>query len=207
VPVALAAGLVAVAIAVGVVLSQGAPTVAGSNSIPAYSPILFPKNHSGGCQPSGTIPQGTSAVRVSVSQSIGPAVTLEVLSGSHVVTHGQREAGWGIDETVTVPVARVPRTVPNALVCLAFGKNVEPIQINGAVVRANAAGGEAGTSVRFRVEYLQSGHASWWSRVSSVARRMGLGHSPSGTWIVFLLIALTLGIVVLASRLVLRDVR
>jgi hypothetical protein len=199
--------LAAVAIAVAIVLTQAPPTVAGSNSVPAYSPIFFPKNQSGGCQPSGTIPAGTSAIRVSVSQTVGPAVALAVLSGSQVVTHGQREAGWGIDETVTVPVHRVPRTVHNARVCLAFGPSVEPLQINGALVRTVAANGEVGTAVRFRTEYLRPGRTSWWSQVSSVARRVGLGHSPSGTWIVFLLIALTLTMVTLASRLVLRDMR
>jgi hypothetical protein len=198
--------LVAVATALGVVLSQSPPTVAGSNSVPKYSPILFPKNRSSGCQPSGTVPQGTSAIRVTASQTIGPAVTLKVLSGSRVVTHGRRDAGWGIDETVTVPVERVPRTVPNALVCLAFGPGFEPVQSNGVLLGAEGANGEPGTAVRFRAEYLKPGRTSWWSRVSPVARRMGWGHSPSGTWIVFLLIALTLTMITLASRLVLRDI-
>jgi hypothetical protein len=36
---------------------------------------------------------------------------------------------------------------------------------------------------------------------------MGFGHAPSGTWIVFLLLALTIAIVALASRLLLRELR
>jgi Predicted membrane protein (DUF2142) len=39
---------------------------------------------------------------------------------------------------------------------------------------------------------------------SSVARRMGLGHAPGGTWIVFLLMALMITVATLASRLILR---
>ena len=54
--------------------------------------------------------------------------------------------------------------------------------------------GSAGRTVNFRVEYLRAGHGSWWSRASSVARHMGLGHAASGTWIVFLLIALMITI-------------
>src|SRR5262249_13894834 len=59
---------------------------------------------------------------------------------------------------------------------------------------------------RFRIEYLRPAHGSWWARASSVAHRMGLGHAPSGTWIVFGEIALMIAITVLASRLVLRCV-
>src|SRR6202043_813748 len=60
-----------------------------------------------------------------------------------------------------------------------------------------------GRAPMFRVEYLRPGHSSWWSLASSVARRMGLGHAAAGTWIVFLLIALMITVVTLASRLIL----
>jgi hypothetical protein len=36
---------------------------------------------------------------------------------------------------------------------------------------------------------------------------MGFGHAPSGTWIVFLLIALAITTTALASRLLLRELR
>jgi hypothetical protein len=36
---------------------------------------------------------------------------------------------------------------------------------------------------------------------------MGLGHAASGTWIVFLVLALMLAVVILASRLALRELR
>jgi hypothetical protein len=36
---------------------------------------------------------------------------------------------------------------------------------------------------------------------------MGLGRAASGTWIVFLALALMLAVVILASRLVLRELR
>jgi hypothetical protein len=134
-------------------------------------------------------------------------VTLKVLSGPLVISSGQRDAGWGVDETVTVPVTRVPRTIPNADICIAFGGAIEPVQINGARVPTATAGGRTGEAVRLRVEYLRPGHASWWSLASSVARRMGLGHAPGGTWVVFFVIALMITVATLASRLVLRELR
>ena len=208
VKIALAAGLALMATAIGVVLSRSPLTVAGTNSVAAPAgqpPILFALAGSSGCQPSGTIPQGTSAIRISTGQNTGSRVTLEAVSGSSVVTQGERSAGWGINETVTVPVKRVSRPVPNAEVCIEFGKALEPIRINGSRVRISTAGGAAGTRARFRVEYLRPGEKSWWSRARGVARRMGLSHAPSGTWIVFLLIALTVAIATLASWLVLRE--
>jgi hypothetical protein len=101
----------------------------------------------------------------------------------------------------------VPRTIPNTRICIAFGPAVEPIEINGAQVQTTTASGSTGRAVRFRVEYLRVGHSSWLSLASSVAHRMGLGHAPSGTWIVFLLIALMITVAALASRLILRELR
>jgi Predicted membrane protein (DUF2142) len=203
--VALIVGLAALAIAIGVVLSRSPLTVAGTNSIPDGSPIASVAGGTSACQTSGTIPQGTSAIRISVSQNSGPKVTLEALSGPFIVARGERPSGWGIDETVTVPVERVTRTIPNAKICVAFGRAVESVRINGALVRTASAGGAPATALRFRVEYLRPGDSSWWTLASGIARRMGFGHAPSGTWIVFLLLALTIAIVALASWLILRE--
>jgi hypothetical protein len=100
----------------------------------------------------------------------------------------------------------VARTIPNATICATFGPAVESVEVNGSVVRTTNASGESESSVKFRFEYLRP-HQSWWSLVSETARRMGFGHAPSGTWIVFLLLALTLAIVTLMSRLLLRELR
>jgi hypothetical protein len=132
-------------------------------------------------------------------------VTVKALSGPLVITRGERDAGWGLDETVTVPVRRVPRTIPNAAICIAFGPAIEPIEINGTQVQRTTASGRTGNVVMLRDEYLRPGHRSWWSLAPSVARRMGLGHAAGGTWIVFLVIALMITVAVLASRLILRE--
>jgi hypothetical protein len=196
-----------VAIAIGLVLTRSPVTVAGNNAVSAEHGVAAAKGGSTGCQEAGTVPAGTSGIRVSGSVNVGPSVTARVLSGGRVITQGTRAAGWGIDESVTIPVKRVPRTITNARLCLTFGKALEPVEINGEIVPTTLAGGRTGRLVRFRIEYLHPGHSSWWSLASTIAHRMGFGHAPSGTWIVFLLIALTLTVSALASRLLLRDVR
>jgi hypothetical protein len=205
--VTLIVGLALVAIAIAVVLSRSPLVVAGTNSIHASSTAEVLSGGSSACQPSGTIPEGTSAIRISASQNIGPKVTLEALSGPSIVDRGERPAGWGVDETVTVPVKRVAHAIPNARICVAFGPVVEAVQINGVVLHTASVSGASATDVRFAIEYLRPGSSSWWSLASTVARRMGFGHAPSGTWTVFLLLALTITIVAFASRLLLRELR
>jgi hypothetical protein len=187
------------------VLFQAPLTVAGTNSVFANPGVSGVKGPGSGCQVGGTIPRGTTAVRISVTSNTGPSVTLKALSGSQVITHGKRGAGWGIAETVTVPVQRVARTTSSNQTCIAFGPTVENLTINGALGPTTTVGGETSRAVTMRIEYLRPGPSSWWSLVSSVAHRMGLGHAPSGTWIVFLLLALMISAAVLAARLVLRE--
>ncbi len=58
-------------------------------------------------------------------------------------------------------------------------------------------------SAYLRIEYLRPGPGSWWSLASAVARRMGLGRAPSGTWVALLPLALMSVAVALAAWLVL----
>jgi hypothetical protein len=130
-------------------------------------------------------------------------VKLTARSGLQIIASGERAAGWGIAESLTVPVNRVSELSPNTEICLKLGPAVEPVAVNGALART-IAGGEAPS---FRVEYLQPGSKSWWSLASGVAHRMGLGHAPSGTWIVFLLIAFMVAVAALAVQLIIRELR
>jgi hypothetical protein len=205
--IALAVGLALIAIAIGVVLSRAPLAVIGSNGIPLEKGVAYAKGGSTGCQQVGTVPAGTTAIRISAGVNTGPSVTAKVYSATQLVTHGKRPSGWGINESVTVPVKRVTRTIPNAKICLTFGPSPEEIEINGSQVRTKTASGRTAVAVRLRFEYMRPAHQSWWSLISPLARRLGFGHAPSGTWIVYLLLALTVAIVVLASRLVLRELR
>lgn len=204
--IALVVGLALTALTIGVVLSGSPPTVAATNSVPAASALRFVQGGYTRCQEGETLPRDSSAIRLSLSANIGPRVTVSVLSGSSVVTHGQRGAGWGVQETVTVPVTPVPRAIPNARICVAIGPTVEPLEVRGSLVPTFVAGGGPRNVGKVRIEYLRAGHTSWWSLVPSVARHMGLGREPSGTWIVFALLALMITITILASRLVLKEV-
>src|SRR5262249_44441901 len=149
--VALAVGFVLILVAVAVVLSQSPLTVAGTNSVVANPRVLIAAGGSTLCAPSGTVPAGTTAIRLSLRGNAGPNVKLTARSGLQPIASGERAAGWGIAESLTVPVNRVSEVSPNAEICLNFGQAVEPVAINGALART-IAGGEAPS---FRVEYLQ----------------------------------------------------
>jgi hypothetical protein len=198
----LALGLTLLAVALGVVLSHAPQTVAGTNGVQANLAVTYVSSAQIDCQSDGTLPQGTDALRVSLSANIGPRVGVRVLSGSTLVTEGEHAAGWGVDETVTVPVKRVAQTVASVVVCTTIGPVVEPLQINGTRVQ-----GPKGVGFDLRVEYLRPGPRSWLSLVASTARDMGLDHAPNGSWVAYLLIAVMLAVVIISSRLLLRELR
>jgi hypothetical protein len=204
--VALCVGLTLLAGALALVLSGSPLIVIGSNAIPAHPKVAYVKGGFHTCQAAGTLPRGTTAIRLSASANTGPRIKLQVRSRARLITSGERDAGWGVDETVTVPVKRVPRSVASASICISFGQVIEPIQINGALMHA-AAAGKRGSVVLLRFEYLRRGHATWWSLASTVARHMGYGHGPSGTWVVFVVLALMIALIALATRLALRELR
>lgn len=194
-------GLAVMAVAVGIVLSRPPLTVAGTNGVPARLAVSFIRTAERTCQAGGTVPQGTRAIRVSLSANTGPKVGIKVYSGTTLVTEGEHEAGWGIDETVTVPVRRVPRTISEARICTSVGVPVEPLQINGSTVRTSSGA----IAAVLRLEYLRPGRRSWLSLAGSVARTMGLDHAPAGTWGAYLVVFVMLVIAFLASRLALRE--
>jgi hypothetical protein len=199
---ALAAGLAVIVVALALTLSQSPPVVAGTNGIPANLAVTFIHGAQTGCQSGGRLPEGTTAIRVSLSANIGPKVTVKVLAGQTLITHGERDAGWGVDETVTVPVKRVDRTVFDSRVCVSTGASIEPIQVNG--VRLRSAGGE---TLLLRFEYLRPATRSWLSLIPSVAHRFGTGHAPKGAWVAYLVAAIMLAVAALASRVALRELR
>lgn len=169
--------------------------------MPANLAVTFIHGGAVGCEGAGTIPAGTQAIRVSLSANTGPSVGLKVFSGSTVVASGESGAGWGIDETVTVPVKRVPRAIAGARICTTVGPTVEPLQVNGLLVRTRAGA----RAVLLRMEYLRPGPRSWLSLAPSAARQMGLDRAPGGTWVAYLALAVMLIVAALATRLVIRE--
>ena len=205
--VALLAGLALTAIALAVTLSGAPSVVAATNGVPLEARLAKTAGSVEICQPDETLPRETSAIRLALEAAIGPQVRLDVYSGAHLITAGTRSSGWTAG-SVTIPVGPLPYTTANATLCFTIGRSRVPVTAFGAPApRAIAARySEAQVlSGRVRSEYLRAGRASWWSQALSVARRMGLGRSLSGTWIALLVLVLVLGLSLLAAWLVVRE--
>jgi hypothetical protein len=205
----LATGLTLIAIAVALVLSGSPVRVVAKNSVAAQAGsvaaqtgIASADGHAHACQADEVLPSSTSALRLSFEAAVGPSVTVTALSGTRVLTRGTRASGW-TGAQVTVPVVRVPRTTSHVTVCFGLGQSREVVHIFGRPSRTAAVASSGADQIRgrFGVEYLAAGRHSWWSLVPSVARRIGLGRAPGGTWIVLVLAALMAAVAILASGL------
>lgn len=207
VKIALTVALALLAVSIGAVLSHSPLVVAGANGVeaPLYRDGVVSSDASS-CQQAGILPQGTSAIRLSMGANADPKITVKVFAGSRLLTQGQRPAGGGLNASATVPVGRVKSTVRNARVCMRIGAG-ESVGIRGIAAQPSASGTYRLQDVALRMEYLRPGPKSWWSLTSSIAHDFGLGRGFGGTWIVFLVLALMLAVVVLASRLTLRELR
>jgi hypothetical protein len=208
VKIALAAGLTLIAVAIGVTLSRAPLGVAGMNLV-LNEKLTSTNRASSACQSNEVLPRGTSAIRIALSAFIGPRVTVKALSGKRVITHGARGSGW-TGGVVTIPVRSVHAAISHIRICFAIAlAGDETVTAYGEPATPTlAARSREGRPLpgRVRIEYLRP-RRSWWSIAASVARRMGLGHAWSGTWIVFLAIALLTAVAALTSRLILRELR
>jgi hypothetical protein len=206
--IALGVSLSLVAIAIGVVLSHSPLTVAGANAVqaPLYRNGTVVPNASR-CQSAGTVPQGTTAVRISVGANVDPRITAKIFAGSRLLTQGERGAGGGVNASATVPVQRVPSTTHDAVLCMTLGPDPEAVGVRGIPRQPATNGTYRLQDVELRTEYLRPSRRSWWSRISSIAHRFGLGRAAGGSWVGFLVLALTLTLVVLTCRLTLKEPR
>jgi hypothetical protein len=171
------------------------------------------------CQANEVLPRGVSAIRLAMSVFYGWNVRVVAYSGSRALTEGRRGADWTSD-SVTVPVSPVDHTISHVTLCFALGPTSEPMLIVGGTTPARdaavvspegtltakvTAGGGRPLAGRVRVEYLAAGRGSWWSRLLSVARHVGLGRVVGGTWIALLIAALMVAVGALAVRVTLRE--
>jgi Predicted membrane protein (DUF2142) len=201
VTVALAAGLTLIALAVVVTLSRPPPELAGTNSIAPSRFVAETRGEDTLCQRGETVPSGTSAIRFWVNTNISPSVQVVVLSGSQVASEGRQQPGRLTGE-IAVPVRPLRRTISGARVCFRFGATAERVLLVGDST-PHPRRGE--TPAKVRVEYLRAGHRSWWSLALSVARRIGLGRAPSGSWVALIPIVLMTGACLLTIGLLLRQ--
>jgi hypothetical protein len=160
------------------------------------------------CQPNEVLPAGVSAIRIAVGSYYGARVRVRVRSGSRVLAEGRRLPDW-TGTSVTVPIVALQHTASHVTLCFYVGPNSELIFFQGSPASAresavlNASeplGGRVG------VEYLAPGRGSWWSRILPVARRLGIGHALTGTWVALLVAALVAALGVLAVRLTWRAI-
>jgi hypothetical protein len=199
---ALLAGLALTAVAVGLTLSRSPPRVARTNGVVPAEGLATISKDATICQAGEALPRQTTTVRASIFALIGPRVTLEVLSGTQILTEGARGSGWTAG-VLAIPVRPVSHTASNVKVCMTLGTGARGVAIGGQRTGRTTAATVQGkpSAGRMRIEYLQAGSSSWWSQVLSIARRMGLGHAAPGTWIAPLLIAAMIAAAAIASWL------
>jgi hypothetical protein len=213
VKVTLATGI-ALMLVVGAVTLTGSPPQVIRVGVPNNTRLTFTTGDIAVCQANEVLPRGASAIRLSLVAGYGLNLRLMAYRGSQVLTQGKRGADW-TSNTVTVPVKPVDRTVAGVRLCFALGPNSEPVYVAGTATPAREAAlvvsglalptASAGSrlSGRVGVEYLASARGSWWSRILSVARHIGIGHVMSGTWVALLLAALMAAVGVLAVQITL----
>jgi hypothetical protein len=202
----LAGGLALLLAAIALTLTGSPSRVVSTNSVTLRGQVAVLHAPATVCQPEAALPRDISAVRMTLESVVGPHVLVVASSGGRVLASGTRGSGWtGAD--VTVPVRYTAATPSNMKLCVTLGQGREQILMLGNTSSVASAATSNGTRLigRLRVEYLAAGQHSWWSQALPVARRLGLGRAPGGTWVVGVILALMAAVAVLASWLVLRE--
>lgn len=202
----LGVGIVLVAVAVALTLTRAPPRVLRVAAQP-LEVLTFTTGDGETCQTGEVLPAGASAIRVSLGAYYGTRVGVKAYAGGRVLTEGTRGPDW-TSGSVTVPIRSLSYTASDVKLCIAIGPNSEPIYLLGTPTpKRYAAFVPGGSSVggRVGVEYLAAGNGSWWSRILSVARHMGIGHALGGTWVVLLIAALVGSVGALAMWLAVRE--
>jgi hypothetical protein len=193
---ALAAGLVAIAVAVALVLADSKPRQAGSNYVHEAGPVVELKGSGSRCEEHQVIPADTGALRLLVGtyHRPMPEVRVSVRSGGGAIASGTLPAG-GREGHVRIPVDRVGRLVDDAEVCVA---------IRAADRRRQTVLYGSGDQLRF--EWLRPESESWFELVPTLAHRFGLAKPfLSGAWVLALAGLLLAAAWALALRLVVRE--
>lgn len=203
----LAAGLGLIFVVVIVVLAHSPLTVAGTNPVAREQYIELTGGNLSTCQAAGTIPQGTSAVRVGIEGfSVAPAVKIRIRTPAGTTVEGRQSAGLGADPNVTVPVRRFAHKVDGARTCTTVTPLAEPIRFYGQP-RHSAQEGNHLQDALLHMEYMRTGSKTWWSLLPSIARHMGFGHAPGGASSVIFAVLLLIALVAVTSHLLLRELR
>ena len=217
VKVTLAVGVALLLAVAALTLTRAPPRVVGVSSATNASTRL-PLGRALGdatvCQGNESLPAAVSAIRVTLGAEYGSSVHVTASQGSRILTQGTRGPEW-TSGSVTVPVAPLSHAASHVMLCFELAPNSEPIYFLGNETSAgetailHTAGSPGGQPLggRVGVEYLAAGQGSWWSRILTVARHMGLGHALTGTWVALLIAALAATAGALALGVALRGSR
>ncbi len=209
VTIALTAGLTLLAVSIGVTLLQSPMVVARKNGTPLVEDRLATTRQAlTYCQSGELLPAGTSAIRLALAANTGPGVSVTVSAGGHVLTSGMRGSGW-TGRVVTVPLKPLPRAVSGTTVCASLRASYENIVVFGKATQRTVAAyaGRRALPGRMWIEYLRPGSHTWASLISATARRLGLGRALAGTWNAVLAAELVAAMAIVASALVLKELR
>ena len=205
---ALGAGLLAIALSLGLVLARKPLVVSGVNLPVTHHTLIAAIHPAGACQAGEALPSGTSAIRLGLMSDVGSRVSVKVLSGTRVLSEGVGAPGWE-GASVAVPLHPLPATFAPVTVCFQLTDLNGPIRMLGIPTGHTTAAQADGHALpgRMHIEYLRAGQQSWWSSATAVSWRLGLGRAAGGTWNSLALIALAAALVVLSSWLMIRELR
>lgn len=206
--VALAIGLLAIAVGVALTLARRPMAIAAVNLPVTHHELTIAVHDSSACQGEETLPAGVDSIRLGLESSIGSRVSVSVLAHGRVLTRGIQTPGW-TGASVMVPVRPLARSFSPVEICFALTELNSDIEMLGVPTPPATAARSDGKALpgRMHIEYLEPGGRSWWSMANAVAWHLGLGRAASGSWNVFLLLALAALLVGISTRLALRELR
>jgi hypothetical protein len=209
---ALIGGFALTCVVLVVTLFESPEIVARTNRLPAPQvTALASLTHRGEyCQSGETLPRSTSSIRIWMFEVVGHRVQVSIYAGKTKITGGTHRSGWA-GSTVTIPLTPIPRsTMHNVTVCALIQTGKETVFLEGGPASSGVfPGAELLQQPKSAVwiEYLQPGKRSWISLAGGIVHRLGLGRSPGGTWIAFMVLVLMGAITALVSYLVVREAR
>jgi hypothetical protein len=205
--IAIAIALTLTLIAVGISLARSPLVVAGTDGTPLPEEVGETSVPTTVCQSEETVPQGTTAIRVSLLSLLGPRLTLQAKAGGQLITSGELGYGW-TGAVVAIPVRRVASTYTHVTVCIAMAKRQQLVNLRGFHTKFAPATSEGGQVLpgRLRFEYLRPDKRSWLSLARPTARLMGLTVGGGGG-IVVVLLMLVMSTTALSSWLLMRNLR
>lgn len=207
--VALAGGLLVIALALGFTLSRSPLVVVGANMPQTDNQtVSIATGDSSACQAHEALPRDTAAVRLALTTNIGARVNVSVLAGARVIARGSTSPGWR-GASVTVGLRPLPTSFAPVEICFALSDLNARVGMLGVTTDRNQAAysGEQVLPGRMRIEYLRASRQSWFSMANAVAWRLGLGRAASGNWNVWLLVTLAIALTTLSIWLVGRELR